>query len=139
MAKRILTNASIVIDGVDLSDHANHVEISSDKDVQETTAFGSNSKEYALGLGDGKMNFTFQNDPSTGSVDDTLWGVHEAGVGVVVVVKADAGATSATNPSFTMTGILPSYTPLSGDVGQVSTVDAQFQNADPSGIVQATS
>lgn len=40
MAKKILTNASIVIDGVDLSNHGNRVEINSEKELQETTAFG---------------------------------------------------------------------------------------------------
>jgi hypothetical protein len=137
MAKIVLTDASITIDSVDLSNHANRVEISSEKELQETTAFGSDSKEYLLGLGDGTMSFTFQQDYASGSVDDTLWDIHDAGTPVEIVVKPTSGAASASNPTYTMTGVLPTYTPLSGDVGQVSTIECQFQNADPSGIVKA--
>ena len=50
---------------------------------------------------------------------------------------ATSAAASASNPKYTMTGVLPTYAPLSGDVGTVSMVDAQFQNADPSGIVRS--
>jgi hypothetical protein len=137
MAKIVLTDASITIDSVDLSDHANRVEISSEKDLQETTAFGSDSKEYLLGLGDGTMSFTFQQDYAATSVDDTLWDIHDAGSSVVIVVKPTSAAVGAANPSYTMTGVLPAYTPLSGDVGQVSTIEAQFQNASPTGIVRS--
>jgi hypothetical protein len=137
MAKIVLTDASITIDSVDLSDHANRVEISSEKELQETTAFGSDSKEYLLGLGDGTMSFTFQQDYAATSVDDTLWDIHDGGTSVVIVVKPTSAAVGTTNPSYTMTGVLPAYTPLSGDVGAVSTIEAQFQNADPSGIVRA--
>lgn len=138
MAKIVLTDAVITIDGVDLSDHGNHVEINSEKELQETTAFGSSSKEYLLGLGDGTMSFTFQQDLVAASVDDTLWDIHNTGASVVIVVKATSAAVGTDNPSWTMTGVLPAYSPLNGDVGQVSTVEAQFQNSDPSGIVRAT-
>lgn len=139
MAKQILKNASITVDGVDLSDHANQVEINSEKDVQDVTGFGAASREKAVGLGDGTISVTFFQDFAPASVDDTLWPIHNDEESVVVVVKPDAGAVSATNPSWTMTGILPSYTPLSGSVGEASTIDATFENSDQAGIVRATS
>lgn len=85
------------------------------------------------------MSFAFQQDLAVGSVDTVLWGCHSAGTAVVIVVKADSAAPSTTNPKWTMTGVLPNYQPLSGDVGAVSMVEAQFQNASPTGIVRATS
>ena len=139
MAKLILKDASIVIDGVDLSDHSNQVEISSEKDEQDVTGFGANMREIALGLGDGSISITLFQDYDAGSVDDTLWSIHSDGTPVSIVVKPTSGAVSATNPSYTMTGVLPSYTPLSGSVGEASTIDANFRNADQSGIVRATS
>jgi hypothetical protein len=36
----------------------------------------------------------------------------------------------ATNPSFTMTARLYSYSPLSGSVGEPSKIEATFRNAD---------
>jgi hypothetical protein len=134
----ILKDASIVIDSVDLSDHANHVEITSDKELIDVTAFGATSKQNELGLGDGSMKFTFLQDLIAASVDDTLWAIHEAGDPVTIVVKGNSGAVSTSNPSYTMTGVLPSYQPLNADVGKASTVDATFQNTGQSGIVRAT-
>lgn len=138
MSKLILKDASIVIDGVDLSDHANQVEISSEKDEQDLTGFGAEMREIGLGLGDGSISVTLFQDYDAASVDDTLWSIHADDTPVVIVVKPTSSAVGATNPSYTMTGVLPSYTPLSGSVGEASTIEANFRNADQSGIVRAT-
>jgi hypothetical protein len=85
------------------------------------------------------MSFTFFQALAAGEVDDTLWSVHNDGTPVTIVVKATSGAVSADNPSWTMTGVLPEYTPLSGEMGAPSTIDATFENSSQSGIVRATS
>jgi hypothetical protein len=139
MAKKILTNASIVVNGVTLSDHANKVTITSSKDLVDVTSFGALSKQNLLGLGDGTIAVDLFQDFDAGSVDATLWPIHQAGSSVVIVIKPDAGAVSATNPSYTMTGVLPEYTPIDGSVGDASKVSVTFQNSDQSGIVRATS
>jgi hypothetical protein len=139
MAKTILTDAFILINGVNLSDHGSHVEINSEKDTQDVTSFGASSKTYLLGLGDGTMAFTFLQDFAAGSVDATLQPIHAAGSSVVIEVRPTSGARSTTNPAYVMTGVLPSYAPLNGDVGDASTIDCEFQNAAQTGIVRATS
>jgi hypothetical protein len=139
MAKLILTDASITVDSVDLSDHANQVVITSEKDLQDVTGFGSAMKENLLGLGDGTIAITLFQDYASGSVDDTLWSIHDDGEAVTIVVKPTSSAVGATNPSYTMTGVLASYTPLNGSVGEASTIEATFTNAGSSGIVRATS
>lgn len=139
MAKKILTNAFVQVNGVTLSDHANKVTVSSSKDQVDLTAFGASSKQKGLGLGDGSIAIDLFQDFDAGSVDATLWPLHQAGTEFVVVVKPDAGAVSATNPSYTMTGVLPEYTPLDGSVGDASKVSVTVQNSGQSGIVRATS
>lgn len=139
MAKIILTDAYIIVNGVNLSDHGNHVEINSEKDLQDVTSFGATSKTYLLGLGDGTMGFTFFQDFAAGSVDSTLFPIHSNGTSVVLEVRATSAARSATNPAYLMTGVLPTYSPLNGDVGEASTIDAQFQNAAQTGITRVTS
>lgn len=138
MAKKILNNAYVEVDGVDLSDHGNHIEINSEKEVVDVTGFGAASKEKLLGLGDGTISATFFQDFAAGSVDDTLWPIHSAGSTVAIVVRSDAGPISADNPEYRMTGVLPTYSPLNGDVGQASTIEAKFENAAQSGIVRAS-
>ena len=135
--KIILDDASITVDGVDLSDHGNHVEITSEKEERDVTGFGASSREIALGLGDGSIAITFLQDFAAGSVDATLWPIHSNKSAVVVVIKPTSSAVAANNPSYTMTGVIPSYSPLNGDVGAESTIDVTFRNAAQAGIVRA--
>lgn len=138
MAKTILTDAFILVNGVNLSDHGSHVEVTSEKDEVEVTGFGATNKVVLLGLGDGNMNFTFQQDFAAGSVDATLQPIHSAGTSVALEVRATSAARSATNPAYTMTGVLSSYQPLNGDVGDASTIDATFRNSAQTGIQRLT-
>lgn len=138
MAKKILLNAFIEVNGSEVSDHSNKVTVTSSKDEQDTTAFGAKSKQTLLGLGDGSIAIDLFQDFDAGSVDATMWPIHDAGSEVVVVVKPENAPVSETNPSYTMTGVLPSYTPLDGQVGQASKVSVTFKNSGDSGIVRAT-
>ncbi len=72
------------------------------------------------------------------SVNATLWPLHDTEATFVIVVKPTSAVVSVTNPSYTMTAVLPAFSPLSGDVGEASTVDVEFQNAGSTGIVKAT-
>jgi hypothetical protein len=138
MPKEVLRDASITINAVNLSDHANNVEINSSKDLQESTGFGAANKSYELGLGDGTMSVTLFQNFDAGSVDATLWPLHSGGTSFPVVIKKNSGPVSETNPSWTMTAVLPEYTPLSGDVGEMSMVEIELQNSSQAGIVRAT-
>jgi hypothetical protein len=137
MAKTILTDAFILVNGVNLSDHGSHVEINSEKDLQDVTSFGATSRTYLLGLGDGTMSFTFFQDFAAASVDATLQPIHANATAVVLEVRATSGGRSATNPAYLMTGVLAAYSPLNGDVGDPSSIDAEFQNASQAGITRA--
>lgn len=137
MAKVILRDAFISVNGVTLSDHANEVSIDSEKDEHDTTGFGATSKEISLGLGDGSISMTFFQDFAAGSVDATLWPIHNGSTAVPIVVRPTSAAVSATNPQYTMTGVLPNYSPVSGSVGEPSTIEANFRNASQAGIVRA--
>lgn len=137
MAKTILRNASITVNAVDLSDHASSVTISIEKDDVDLTAFGSAMKEHGVGLGDGSIEIDFYQDFAAASVDATLYPIFTAGTPVPIVVKPEDAAVSATNPSYTMQGILLNYSPLAGSVGEASTMSVTFQNGADSGIVRA--
>ncbi len=137
MSKVVLRNASITINAINLSDHASSVTINMESDDVDLTSFGSLMKEHALGLGDGSIDVDFFQDFAAASVDATLYPIYIAKVPVPVVVKPDGAAVSATNPSYTMQGLLMSYTPLDGSVGDASAMSVTFQNGAQSGIVRA--
>lgn len=139
MAKTILTDVSIVVNGVTLSDHANKVTISSKKDLVEVTSFGASYKSNLLGLGDASIAVDFFQDYAASSIDATLWPLHAAGTVFTVVIMPTSSGVSATNPSYTMSAVLPEFDPLDGKIGDASMASVTFQNAGQTGIVKATS
>lgn len=127
------------MNGVDLSARASSAEVNSEKDLVEVTTFGANSKQNLVGLGDGTISIDFFQDFAAAMTDATLWPIHNDGTEVVITVKPTDAVVSATNPLYTMTGVLPNYTPISGSVGEASTVSVEFSNSGDAGIVRSTS
>ncbi len=134
----MIRNPVVTINAVDLSNRASSVEVNSEKDLVDVTAFGASSKQNLVGLGDGTISIDFFQDFAAASVDATLWPIHSGGTEVVITAKATNAAVSATNPLFTMTGVLPNYTPIAGGVGEASTISAEFSNSGDTGIVRTT-
>lgn len=139
MAKVILTDAFIEVDGVDLSAHARSVTMELPDDEVEVTGFGSAFKEYGKGLADGTITVEFIQDFASGKVDDTLWPLKLSNTPFDVVIRPESGSVSTGNPEYTMSSLLYNYSPVAGSVGEASTTEVTFRNADQYGIVRATS
>ena len=137
MAKLVLRDCFIEVDGVDFSSHVSSVTINLVKDEIDTTNFGGYGRERAHGLKDDSFELTFQHDYAAGEVDDTLYPLWNDETEFVVKVRPRAAVTSASNPEYSATCILLEYTPLAGDVGDLSTTDVTFP-AQRLGIVRAT-
>lgn len=138
MAKFILKDASLTVNNVDLSDHVSEVTVTSSFDKVDVTAMGATNKEYLLGLGDATIEVTFLQDFASSKVDQTLSALAGSNTTFTVVVKPTSGSVTSTNPSFTMTAVLPDYVPIAGKVGDASTMKVTFQNAGTTGITRAT-
>ena len=135
MPKTILRDVTVSIDGVDLSDHVSSVSVNSEKDDVDLTAFGDDLHVHGVGLGDGSIEMDVYQDFGAGSVHVTPSAIYTAGEAVPIIVKPTAAAISATNPAITMDGLLMSYSPLAGSVGEASTMSVTFQNGGSTGIV----
>jgi len=122
MSVMVLTDASVTIDSVDLSDHVKSVTLNVAADVLEDTAMGDTYKNRVLGLKDWSVDVTFHQDYAAANVDATLWGIFDGGVAVPIVVLPTSAAASATNPSYEGNVVLESYSPVSGSVGELSEV-----------------
>lgn len=134
MAKTILRDCVISIDGVDLSDHASSVTVNSEKDDIDLTSFGNAYHVHGVGLGDASIEIDFFQDFGAASVHATLGPIYDAAEAVQIIIKPTEAAVSATNPAITMDGLLMSYTPLGGSVGEASTMSVTFQNGGDTGI-----
>jgi hypothetical protein len=119
MAVLVLTDVKVVINSVNLSDHATSCTLSIDVDDQETTAFGTSGyKSRVGGLKDGKLDIEFNQDYAASNVDATLW----AALGTVVAftAKATSAANSATNPEYQGSVLVTQVTPIDGGVGDLA-------------------
>jgi hypothetical protein len=139
MAISILTDALVIVNGVTLSDHANQVTINDTRDSVDVTAFGATSKAVAKGLGDASISVQFFQDFAAGKIHATLQPLIASGTTVVVEVRPTSAARSATNPAAVLNALLMSYSMLSGDVGQASTITAEFVNGSQVGMTYPTS
>lgn len=140
MGKIVLKDVVVRVDAVNLSARASRVTINSSRDLVDSTTFGAEYRQNEVGLGDASIDVTFQQDFDPASVDATLWPLHTAGSHFRVQISPRSGAVSPTNPTYIMEeAVLPSYTPLSGGAGDLSTVDVSFQNAGQRGIERVTS
>jgi hypothetical protein len=140
MAKFVMRNAFIQVNGVNLSDHCSSVTVESTADDVDLTAFGpSGYREFGVGFKDAQITATFFQDYAASSVHATLQPLYDAGGTFSVYVKADAGATNSTNPRIELTTArMFGYNPIAGGVGDASTFDTTFRNAGTAGVTYGT-
>ena len=135
MGKLILRDCFIEVDTVELSDHVSSVEVSLEKDEIDTTNFGGDGRERAHGLKNDSFTLNFQQNYDSASVDATLYPIWDEEEEVVVTVRPKSAAKGDDNPEYSGTCILLSYSPMNGDVGQLSTTSVTF-HAQRDGIAR---
>jgi hypothetical protein len=124
MAAIVLTNASITINAVDLSSLSNNVEITYEIEAVETTAFGGN-RSFVGGLQNNSVTVDIMQDFAATKTEATIFPL--VGTTTTLVFKPTSAATSATNPTYTITGAyLASHTPISATVGELAMTSLTF-------------
>lgn len=126
MAKHMLRDGSLVVNGVTLSDHVKSMEFSGSAEDVDVTAMGAVGVGRVPGLRDESLDVTFLQDYAAASVDATLSPLYTGGTSFTVVVKYTSAAVSATNPTFTATCYLLEYQAVAGDVGSAHEVSTTF-------------
>jgi hypothetical protein len=129
MARIVLTDASVVINGINLSEFITSVALSTSDDVVETTGMGSGgARTRVAGLADNSVTFEFNQDFATSGPEVTINAVGSSLVGTVTtcVVKPTSAAVGASNPSYTFSAVCSEWQPLSAAVGELATVSATW-------------
>ena len=124
MARIVLTNAGVVLGGVDLSDHVAQVEVNQTFDEVETTAFGDGGRTRVAGLEDSSITLSFHQDFAAASVDATIAPL--VGGTAAFEIYADGTSVSGTNPKYSGTVLLTEWSPVSGTVGDLLTADVTW-------------
>ncbi|MFJ9413042.1 hypothetical protein ACIRPT_02610 [Streptomyces sp. NPDC101227] len=138
MAKFVLKNCRVEVNGIDFSDHVSSATVHLEKDDVDTTSFSGSGREVVAGLKKEKITISFQQDFAAASVDATLWPLYNNETEFTVKVRPTSSAISATNPEYSATCVLLSYEPLAGKVGDLSDTSVDF-NCQRVGIARATS
>ena len=126
MARIVLTDAYVVVNSVDLSDHINSVEIAQSFDSVETTAFGDSGRTRTGGLEDSSITLSFHQDFAASSVDQTISPLVGGTAAFEIRAVGTAIGLSSTNPKWTGTVLITEWNPLSGAVGELSTADVTW-------------
>lgn len=127
MAHFVFTNAKVDINAVDLSDHVKSVALDYKGELQDNTAMGATTRTRLGGLKDWSIEIEFFQDFAAGEIDATLFGL--VGTTFTVEVRPVNAARSATNPGYSGTGILESYPPIGGTVGEMAMSSVAIQAA----------
>ncbi|CAB4154073.1 hypothetical protein UFOVP637_15 [uncultured Caudovirales phage] len=124
MARIVLTDAKVTINGVNLSDHIASVSLSRSDDVIETSAFGSiAAKTRVAGLQDNSVTLEFHQDFATSNVEATIYPLLGS---TTTIVVSPTSTVSATSPSYSFTALVSEWTPLNGGVGELATASVTW-------------
>lgn len=134
MAKFTIADVSVVLNvggtNYDLSDHVDSVTIEYKKDTPETTAMSTGGyRSRTGGLKDWTATLNLQQDFAASSVDAAIYAGFIATANPTITIKPTSGVPSATNPSYSGSCIVPTYTPIAGKVGDVAVMQVALQGS----------
>jgi len=119
MAKFVLTDASVLINSVDLSDHVESVTINYGAETPDQTSMQDITRRRLPGLIDWTIDLTMRSDFAAANVDATLYPLVGAAA-FPVAIRPTSAVVSATNPEFQGNCLCGTYNPLAGTVGDTS-------------------
>jgi hypothetical protein len=129
MARIVLTDASVVINGVNLSQYITSVGISTSEDVVDTTGFATGgARTRVSGLADNSLTLEFNQDFDASGTEVSINAVGSSLVGTntTIVIKPTSAAVGVNNPSYSFSAVVAEWQALSGAVGELATVSVTW-------------
>ena len=124
MAKLVLTNASVTLNGTSISDDVAAITLSTSAAEVPTTSFGSGGAVTRVaGLIDNSVTLSLHNEYS--SLEGLIFPLIGS-TAVTMVIKASTAAVSTANPSYTFSVLCTEWTPVNGAVGELNTADVTW-------------
>jgi len=119
MAIFVATDFSVTVNGTALTSYLTQAELKTSVNDITTTSFGNGWVTRVAGLKEGSLTLQFNQDYAAGGPDSVLWPL--LGTSATVVIKPTSTAVSATNPAYTAICLVNDVTPVSGQIGDLST------------------
>ena len=124
MAKLVLTNATVSLNGTDISNDVAAITLSTTAAEVPTTSFGSGGAVTRVaGLIDNSVTLSLHNEYS--SVEGLVYPL-VGSTAVTMVIKASTASPSTASPSWTFQVLVTEWTPINGAVGELNTADVTW-------------
>jgi hypothetical protein len=115
----------VTVNAVDVSDQTTAATLNRVTESLEATAFGATARVYTAGLQNNEVTLTMYQSYALTETYATLAAL--VGTTTNITLKPVTGATTATNPLFTLTGCyLESLPIVNASLGELSTIDITF-------------
>jgi hypothetical protein len=128
MAKFIGKNLRVKVGGTELTTNIASVEVTETVDEIETTSFGQNARSRVAGLKDASVTISFHAGYDASEANTVLGTVFGGTANVVILAGTSLtqGTATAAAPLFTIPVLCASQTPVSGQVGDLTTFDVTW-------------
>lgn len=135
MATYIFKDGYFSMAGTDLSDHVKSMTLDTGIETQDKTAMGADSRQMKAGLNTWSLTVELHQDFAASELDAVVDGLTDREA--ALIIKPNGSTTASTNPKWTGTGLLTSYNPIGGSVGDLAGASLTFEAA--SDLTRATS
>jgi hypothetical protein len=136
VAKTALTDVSIVIDGLDISDYCFSVDLPDSKDQIDVSGFNSTgSREFVPGTRDQSISLGVLQDFAANLIHSKFNTLYTANSAFVFTIKPTSSGVSSTNPKYSGTAQMYEYDGLNGQLNSRSEIAVTLRPA--SGAVWA--
>lgn len=124
-----LSNPTVTINSVSLTDQCTSATINYVYEQLETTAFGDTARKFGgaavTSLQNNSVEVELYQSYAASETEATIYGL--VGITTNIVIAPASGAASSTNPIYTLTGAyLESHTPINASLGELSTITLTF-------------
>jgi hypothetical protein len=129
MASLVYTDAFVSIAAKDLSSFVKSVTINYSAELVDETTMGNTTRINKGGLKNWSVDVEFKQDfGATPAPDIDLFSL--VGTSCALLIRpVKSTVVGATNPNYTGSGILETYNPMEGSVGDLASATVTFQSA----------
>lgn len=126
---KILDNAFVSINGVDISHSINSITLGLDNEGQDATTMGDKTRNEIAGLKVISCSLDMNQDFASGGLDETLFNLFDAKTIFEVIIRPENEAVSTSNPNFKFRAFIKSYPILGGGAGDKAATSIELAPA----------
>jgi len=125
MAKLVLTNSVVTLNGTDISNDVAAITLSTSAAEVPTTSFGSGGAVTRVaGLIDNSVTLSLHNEYS--SVEGLIYPLVGSTAVTMVIKPAGTAAASTASPHYSFSVLVTEWSPVNGAVGELNTADVTW-------------